>query len=557
MNNSATNFNQQLEQIKKDARVFARLYPQLAPTLLGAATEPDIQRLIEAFAFITSKLNKKLELEFPEFIETLVKQIYPHYLKPAPSMTIMQLSLKDKDIKLNDSIIDKGELLVQQLDKKNYFFNICYQVNFVYWQIENISYDNNLLSLIIISQREQNSINELVFYLGEKNKDLFLFLTNYLLNITLEFDKNKIELPLSNLDVLTDNILPHANNINIAQIRLFELLNYPSGYLFIKLKGLKQFTKNTFFTNGASFKITFTFKKTVPVLLDFAKFKLNCVPAVNLFPDKLEPLYIDGKKEQYCLDIKYQNKALYLWKIDNVLGNFTNGNKTRKYNCFEDFKAITQDYSYSLKTNCNFLNKKIDYNLRFRRKDDFSNLAHGEIVSIDATVMQSLLDNYNKEQNYTFLNTNLQSFKIHNITGISKVLIPDLNPKYMWKLLANIKNNDLTVEQLRSILSILFLPTDKAFKYQFDNYLLAIKQIEVKPCEKLLNRQIVLGTNIYLYLDPSVFSGEGEFFWFGYILANFYVSSASVNSFNNLLVINIKTDALYDYAFLQKETICN
>src|SRR3546814_6505941 len=47
--------------------------------------------MIESFAFLTGRIHKKLDDEFPQITEALRSVLYPHFLRPVPSMSIAQL----------------------------------------------------------------------------------------------------------------------------------------------------------------------------------------------------------------------------------------------------------------------------------------------------------------------------------------------------------------------------------------------------------------------------------------------------------------------------------
>ncbi len=54
---------------------------------LGAdeCPDPHVERLIEAFAFLTARIQHNLNEEFPEITSSLLDVLYPHYLCPVPS----------------------------------------------------------------------------------------------------------------------------------------------------------------------------------------------------------------------------------------------------------------------------------------------------------------------------------------------------------------------------------------------------------------------------------------------------------------------------------------
>ena len=68
---------------------FAAEFPKVAGRLDLGNTEvadPYVERLLEGFAFLTARIQLKMEAEFPTFTQSLLQMVYPHYLGPTPSM---------------------------------------------------------------------------------------------------------------------------------------------------------------------------------------------------------------------------------------------------------------------------------------------------------------------------------------------------------------------------------------------------------------------------------------------------------------------------------------
>ena len=72
---------------------FAAEFPKVAARLdLGnmEVADPYVERLLEGFAFLTARIQLKMEAEFPTFTQSLLHMVYPHYLGPTPSMAIVK-----------------------------------------------------------------------------------------------------------------------------------------------------------------------------------------------------------------------------------------------------------------------------------------------------------------------------------------------------------------------------------------------------------------------------------------------------------------------------------
>jgi type VI secretion system protein ImpG len=87
-------YNIELNFMREMGNEFARHFPKVAGRLGMEGLEcadPYVERMLEGFAFLTARVQLKIEEEFPQFCQHLLEIVYPDYLAPLPSMTIVQL----------------------------------------------------------------------------------------------------------------------------------------------------------------------------------------------------------------------------------------------------------------------------------------------------------------------------------------------------------------------------------------------------------------------------------------------------------------------------------
>src|SRR5215510_10937964 len=80
----------ELAFLREMGREFVRTHPSLAPFLAGEGSDPDVERLLEGFAFLTGRMRQKLDDELPELTHSLMALLWPHFLRPIPAMSILQ-----------------------------------------------------------------------------------------------------------------------------------------------------------------------------------------------------------------------------------------------------------------------------------------------------------------------------------------------------------------------------------------------------------------------------------------------------------------------------------
>ena len=118
---------------------FAAQYPKIAGRLLlepNRCEDPHVERLIQAFALLAARIRNKLDDEFPELTEALLQVLYPHYLAPLPSFSIIQFVIDPDQGKLTGGHeIEQGQtILSQPVGGTPCRFRTCYPVTL--WPLE-------------------------------------------------------------------------------------------------------------------------------------------------------------------------------------------------------------------------------------------------------------------------------------------------------------------------------------------------------------------------------------------------------------------------------------
>lgn len=83
-------YRQELDYLRQLSKLLATEKPHLARFLSEKGADPDIERLLEGVAFLTGSLRQKIEDEFPELTHGLIRMLWPNYLRPVPSMTLIE-----------------------------------------------------------------------------------------------------------------------------------------------------------------------------------------------------------------------------------------------------------------------------------------------------------------------------------------------------------------------------------------------------------------------------------------------------------------------------------
>src|SRR3954447_21287590 len=98
-------YDMELAHLRGMGAEFAREFPKIAGRL-GLegfnCADPFVERLLEGVAFLTARVHLKLDAEFPRFTQSLLETVYPHYLAPLPSMTMVQFEPDRAEVSMVD-----------------------------------------------------------------------------------------------------------------------------------------------------------------------------------------------------------------------------------------------------------------------------------------------------------------------------------------------------------------------------------------------------------------------------------------------------------------------
>ncbi len=108
-------YNIELDFMREMGNEFAHHFPKVAGRLGMEGLEcadPYVERMLEGFAFLTARVQLKIEEEYPKFCQHLLEIVYPDYLAPLPSMTVVQLQPDCGDTDLAKGVtIERGTSL--------------------------------------------------------------------------------------------------------------------------------------------------------------------------------------------------------------------------------------------------------------------------------------------------------------------------------------------------------------------------------------------------------------------------------------------------------------
>lgn len=116
-------YERELRHVRESAGEFAREFPKIAARLSldeMSCADPYVERLLEGFAFLTARVQLKLDAEFPRFTQHMLQSVYPHYLCPTPSMLVAQFKPDLEDAGLASGFdVPRGTVLRSNIGKED------------------------------------------------------------------------------------------------------------------------------------------------------------------------------------------------------------------------------------------------------------------------------------------------------------------------------------------------------------------------------------------------------------------------------------------------------
>lgn len=114
-------YTDELTHLRERGAEFAREFPKIASRLSMdgvEVTDPYVERLLEGFAFLTARIQLKIDAEYPRLVQHLLEAVYPNFLAPVPSMMVVQLVPDAADPNLvHGARVKRGSTLRSELPR--------------------------------------------------------------------------------------------------------------------------------------------------------------------------------------------------------------------------------------------------------------------------------------------------------------------------------------------------------------------------------------------------------------------------------------------------------
>jgi len=561
----------QLDLLETLGAEFARENPVLAPELGERSSDPDVERVLEGVAFVAGQIRERLDLDYAEFVHTLVDAVWPHYLRPVPSMSIVEFEAAPGVAPGRPRRIPRGETRVASVpvDGTPCVFRTGHDVVLRPLAMESARFETRgragslhleLCLLADVPPREL-ALDRLRLYLHADfpaAAQVFTWLVN---------GAREVELVASGADGTTrrvrvaapdglpvrpagrgpdEALLPYPPHSFDGYRLLQEYFAIPQRFLFVDLVGLDALAG---LGPCDRFEVVVHGSERPPagVRVDAGSFRLHCAPVVNLFESAADPLRLDHRDARHLLRPQGLEATHYdIYSVDRVVGIPRRGGPRREYQAFSSFLHGTRGdagrYYQLRRVRAGDRPASLAY-LSVVTEPEGGDLPDEEWLSIEATCTNARLGEGLRQGDLSAPTDGSPDFAVfRNITPVSRSVLPPLGGELhgvaVRHMLLHYASN-ATVDSLRALLALynFHAREDRQSARALELLLAAIVRVETEPESRRLRVSPVLGTHVRLVLDESGFLGEGGLYLFASVLEEFYALASSLNVYTRMTAI--------------------
>jgi type VI secretion system protein ImpG len=584
-------YQRELRYLRSKGAAFAQLYPKVAARLeLGreGSADPQVQRLIESFAFLTARLQRRLDNEFVELPAALLEVLYPHLVSPLPSMAIARFDADPAQARASGGVTvpARTQLYADALGpdgaRLTCRFHTAYPV--VLWPVgvarvalfssstfgflDHIPGGASVLSLRLECLGRQSFADlrppRLRFHIAASPTVagmLYELLINNTVQLAVLPDGESTPsalLPAGTVRAVgfaaDEGVLPYPPQAHLGYRLIQEYFCFPEKFLFFDLDPLPALGA------GRAIDVLFLLDKMPSERLQIRRetFVLGCTPIVNLFPKTTEPVRLDHTRLEYPL--VPDNHFVRSTEIHSIL-------KVSATSPYEDDSATFQPfYSY---THDAERNRQRAFWIARRQPTERADLPGTEIlisfVDLDlkptrppaqTIFAQTLATNRGvAEQMPAGASLAIElDVPVRSIACLSKPtrqLAPPMQGETLWRLVSHLSLNHLSLvggeESLAALREILrlysFAATESAEKQ-----IAGIRRLSSRPVVRRIGsdawRGFCRGTEVTLEFDESHFVGASAFL-FSAVLSRFLALHAALDSFTQLVATSRKREGIW------------
>ncbi len=582
-------YENELTFLRQLGKEFAEKHPKIAARLqldVNRCDDPHVERLLEGFALLAARVHLKIDDEFPQITEGLLNVLYPHFLRPIPSMTVAQFRLDPEQGKLTTGLsIPRDSILYSRpVDGVPCKFRTCYDVTLWPFEVSDARWVTpdkltpplrapDAVAALRVELRcfsdvsfDKLELPSLRFYLngeGDVVNTLYELLSNNCRQIIVR-DPDNTKKPAHTLSMKSlrpmgfsesESVLPYPRRSFDGYRLLQEYFAFPEKFFFFELNDLEQPLKAI---AGGRAEIIFLIapfeveqrQQRLGVGVTAKAVLLGCSPVINLFSQTAEPILLTQRRSEYpVVPDARRRMATEIFSVEDVVSSDPVSHELTHYEPF---------YSYRHRT-LREKNQTFWYSTRRpspRKGDEGSEVS---LFLVDLSMRTCLPDTQTITVHCTCTNRDILSrlpfgneggdFEVEGIGSIkgaialrkpTPTLRPPMGRDALWRLISHLALNYLSIveegkEALQEVLR-LYNFSDSA---DLDKQISGIVGVSSKRHFARINSEsgiaFARGTQVQIEFDEEDYAGGGVYL-FAAVIDHFLGLYASLNSFSQLVV---------------------
>lgn len=556
-------YQQELSRLREIASEFAKQNPAIAPMLGDHSTDPDVERIMESVAFLTGSVRERIDDEFPEIIHNFIRQVWPHYLRPVPSATIIAFSTGQQGE--TGHIPAGGYVDSIPVDGTRCKFKTCYDVDVHPVEITGVQYRESTGQRPVIGIKfqmknitaEQWGVEKLRLYLSggfKRGSDMLYVLSNYLHRIVISTPENQeaCVLDKSHLQPVgfsdEEALLPFPSNSFTGYRLIQEYFHMPEKFFFRELSGLGKWTARSGVTE---FEVNLELTSDPDIdhfKVDSDSFILSATPAVNVFPHPAAPINVDHKQTEYPIRPGGESAANYqVYSIEEVFGVVKGLGETQYFKPFHSFNGWESNFIYNEKVRKSPVHDRVDFSISLAYPPGF-NTTDLQTLSVDILCTNGNLPESLGPGEVTLSTYSTPDYvRPRNLIKPTTAVLPPLGTNMLWRLVSLLTVNTTSLsgpESLKSLLKLHLMREgnrDKKLVMANENRVEGIRELETRNVQRLIKGSMMWGLEINMRISQDHFAGPGDLYLFGMIIDNFLGRFVSMNNFTKLSIKKTET----------------
>jgi type VI secretion system protein ImpG len=364
-------YEQELAFMRDMGTEFAAEFPKIAGRLdLGSleVADPYVERLLEGFAFLTARVQLKMEAEFPTFTQSMLQMVYPHYLAPTPAMAVVQFQPDAGLRTMPQGVLIPAQTELRSLlgteDQTNCEFRTGHAVHLLPVSLAEAEYIASPAAVAALGLPEQKSaraairlrlratgqdpfskilLEQLTFFMGGPETARARLYQQFVADVVSVYVRPATRpvpwqdrLPAQAIEAVgfaaEEALLPRLPQSFDGYRLLQEYYAMPERFLFVSLGGLDRAAARC---GEQELEIILLLSRSEPALA--ASFgpdhlPLFCTPAINLFPRRSDRVTLSPREvEHLIVPDRMRPLDFEVFAVQSVEGHSADGGGTTRF----------------------------------------------------------------------------------------------------------------------------------------------------------------------------------------------------------------------------------